>query len=89
VLQVLDPAEIDFPFQHVTKFEGLESLPELLVDPRALKQAYQREFDAFRKELQVGCRSIDIDYQLVRTDEPMERFLTRFLSERAKRPSLA
>ena len=38
VLHVLDGAELDFPFQEATLFRGLEQYPELLTDPRALRQ---------------------------------------------------
>jgi uncharacterized protein (DUF58 family) len=89
LLHVLDPAELDFPFKDVTLFKGLESLPESLVEPRAIRKAYRDEFEKFRREVEIGCRSADVDYQLVRTDEPIDRFLTRFLSTRASRRSLA
>src|SRR3954470_11991396 len=35
VLQILDPAEIDFPFQNVTMFKGLERMGEVIVEPRS------------------------------------------------------
>lgn len=89
VLQVLDPAEIEFPFRDVTRFQGLERLPEVLVDPKAIRRAYQAEFEAFRRELQIACRSMNVDYQLVRSDEPIDRFLTRYLSTRAGRRAIA
>jgi uncharacterized protein (DUF58 family) len=89
LVHVLDPAELDFPFKDVTLFKGLESLPETLVEPRAIRKAYREEFEKFRREVEIGCRSADVDYQLVRTDEPIDRFLTRFLSTRASRRSLA
>lgn len=89
LFHVLDPAELDFPFRDVTLFKGLESLPEALVEPRAIRQAYKTEFEKFRREVEVGCRSADVDYLLVRTDEPVDRLLTRFLSTRASRRGLA
>ena len=42
VLHVLDPAEIDFPFQQVTMFKGLEALGEVVTEPRSLRAAYQK-----------------------------------------------
>ncbi len=89
LVHVLDPAELDFPFKDVTLFKGLESLPEALVEPRAIRKAYREEFEKFRRGVEIGCRTADVDYQLVRTDEPIDRFLTRFLSTRASRRSLA
>ena len=40
LFHVLDPAELDFPFRQMTLFKGLEELPDVLADPRALRQAY-------------------------------------------------
>src|SRR6201994_1307365 len=37
VFQLLDPAEIEFPFEDVTLFKGLEDAGELLTEPRALR----------------------------------------------------
>lgn len=89
LLHVLDPAELDFPFNDVTLFRGLESLPESLVEPRSIRRAYRQEFEQFRRAVEVGCRTADVDYLLVRTDEPIDRLLTRYLSTRASKRSLA
>src|SRR5580700_7801606 len=40
VFQILDPMELDFPFEDVTLFKGLEASGELLTEPRALREAY-------------------------------------------------
>src|SRR5262245_38211470 len=42
VMQILDPAELDFPFQQVTMFKGLEALGNVVTEPRSLQAAYQR-----------------------------------------------
>src|SRR4051794_17589841 len=43
VFHIMDPAEVDFPFQESTLFRGLEQLPDLLGDPRSLRQGYLEE----------------------------------------------
>src|SRR6202011_5394128 len=43
VFHVMDGAELDFPFQEATLFRGLEQEPELLTDPRSLRQSYLTE----------------------------------------------
>jgi len=85
VLQTLDPAEIDFPFERATLFQGLESLPEVLAEPRGVRQAYLAEMSQFLQQLQVGCRSLGIDYELLRTDEPFDSALRRVLTKRRVR----
>src|SRR5581483_1672097 len=69
---VLDPAELTFPFQEATLFRGLEQYPELLTDPRTLRESYLEQFQSFQKELQRGCRDQDIDYVQLRTDTPLD-----------------
>jgi uncharacterized protein (DUF58 family) len=85
VFQLLDPAELDFPFQQVTKFKGLEALGDVITEPLSLRAAYQKELQAFLRQVRVGCRSQQIDYLIGRTDEPLDRALTAFLSARKRR----
>jgi uncharacterized protein (DUF58 family) len=85
VLHVLDPAEIDFPFQQVTMFKGLEALGEVLTEPRGLRAAYQNEVRSFLRQVKTGCRAQQIDYLTVQTDQPLDAVLTAFLSARKKR----
>lgn len=85
LFHVLDSAEIEFPFEEMTMFEGLERMPEFLVEPRGLGVAYRSEFAGFLRSVEVACRSIGVDYQLVRTDVPLEYRLAEFLIGRASR----
>ncbi len=84
LMHILDPAEIDFPFQHVTMFKGLEALGSVVVDPRGLQAAYRHEVQSFIKQIRAGCRDRQIDYLLARTDQPVDAMLTTFLSARKK-----
>jgi uncharacterized protein (DUF58 family) len=83
VLQIIDSAEQDFPFQDPTLFKGLEGLPEQLTEPRALRAAYRREFENFLKQIRRGCRELHMDYTLLRTETPLDGALRTFLSSRA------
>jgi len=82
LLHVLDPAELDFPFQQPTLFRGLEQLPDVLTEPRALRRAYLREFNGFIRRLKQGCRMQQIDYAQMRTDESLEVALSSYLGSR-------
>lgn len=84
VFHILDGAEIDFDFRDVTLFKGLEQYPELLADPRGLRQAYQQAFGGYLKEMLVGCRSINVDYQQIRTDQPIDLVLSSYLASRGQ-----
>ena len=85
VLHVLDPAELDFPFQQTTLFHGLEQFADVLAEPRALRKAYLREFEGFTRRVKQGCRAHQIDYVQMRTDQNLELALSSYLSLRMKR----
>ena len=85
LFHVLDPAELDFPFQSMTLFQGLEAYPHLLVDPPALRKAYLAEVEAFVKAVRTGCHARRIDYVPLRTDEPLDRVLSTYLATRMTR----
>jgi len=89
VLQVIDPAEQDFPFADPTLFKGLEGLPELMTEPRSLREAYQREFEHFLGEVRGLCRDLHMDHVVLRTDQPLDLALRTFLSARSRRRQAA
>ncbi len=83
LMQVLDAAELDFPFQNLTLFKGLEQLPEVLADPASLRRAYLNEFNAFLRGVKTGARTHQMDYQLVRSDQSLGPALSSYLASRA------
>ena len=85
VLQIVDPAELDFPFDDPTLFRGMESDANLMSEPRRLKEAYLREFSGFIRQVESICRELNMDHELIRTDQPLDQALSRFLSSRARR----
>jgi uncharacterized protein (DUF58 family) len=87
VFQVLDPAELDFPFRQTTLFKGLEELGQVLVEPVLLRHAYQQEIESFCSELRRGCQSMNIDYLLLRTDQALDAALSGYLATRSARLS--
>jgi uncharacterized protein (DUF58 family) len=85
VFHVLDPAELEFPFDQLTLFKGLESRPEMLVEPAAVRSAYQGQLRCFLEEIRRGCRAQQSDYTLVRTDQPLDFVLSSYLASRMKK----
>ncbi|MDB5296633.1 MAG: hypothetical protein JWO31_2616 [Phycisphaerales bacterium] len=83
VFQILDPAEIDFPFDETTMFKGLEGAGELLTDPRALKAGYQAELAAFTDQLRKLCRGMNADFARMNSGDPLDVALSGFLAGRA------
>lgn len=85
VFHVLDAAEVDFPFQRTTLFKGMEELPDVLTDPRSLRKAYLAEFNKFQQAVERGCRAQNIDYVMMRTDQPLDVALSSYLAARMAR----
>ena len=83
VFQVLDPTEIEFPFEDVTLFKGLEQMGELLTEPRALREGYLAELARFTADLQKLCRGMHIDFVRMNSGSPLDVALSGFLATRA------
>jgi len=81
-LQVMDRAEIDFPFQSPTRFHGLEQNPTEIVDPLSLGKAYRKTIQDFLRSMRLGCADLAIEYSLCRTDEDLGTRLASFLNSR-------
>ncbi len=82
VFQVLDDDELDFPFTGPTRFDGLESLDHLNCNPRALRDGYLAALQAFLDDVRRECARNTIDYALVRTSDPLDAALAKYLSNR-------
>ncbi len=84
VFQILDPDEIEFPFDRPTRFEDLETNEEVMAVPGAVRGAYLKAIgdliERYRRELGAA----GIDYQLLNTTQPLELALLAYLSTRAR-----
>ena len=85
VWHVVDEAERTFPFDENVQFEGLESDERVRADSRQMREAYLREFNRFRTEIEDACGRLKADYCLADTSEPLDRTLSRFLASRMER----
>ncbi|QDV44730.1 VWA domain containing CoxE-like protein [Stieleria neptunia] len=88
LFHVLHDDEIEFPFNGATRFEGLESDDMLNCNPRALRQGYVEALDQFLNATRKACGRLSIDYIQVRTSDPLDALLARFLSHRTSLPKL-
>ena len=84
VFHILDPDEIDFPFERATRFEDLETSEEVMAVPGAVRSHYLKAMgemiEGYRREL--GAHGID--YQLLNTNHPLELALLSYLSTRSR-----
>ena len=83
LLHIMDDDEIDFPFDGPTRFEGLELPDHIACNPRALREGYLAEVNNFLSLARQQAAAARCDYSLIRTSEPLDAALVRFLSRRA------
>ena len=83
LFHLMDPDELKFPFQRMTRFEGLEDYPDLLANPNALREAYLKEIESYLGHVKKQCRNNRIQYGLVDTSRRFDVVLTEFLAARS------
>ena len=88
LFHLLDPDEIQLPFEDLMFFEGMEPGDErtLLADARDLAQAFREESASFRERWRTTCLEARVEYRFARTDTPPSEILHAFLADRAGRP---
>ena len=85
LLHILDPFEATFPFDGLVKFEGLEEFPDLLCQPRMLKESYLQELEKFTRALELGCATQHSEYVLMNTETTLDVALTSYLVSRLRK----
>lgn len=88
LLQIIDPAELDFPFESPTLFRGLEQWRDVLTDPRGIRHSYLSELQHHLGRLKGLARELGFDYALLRTDQPLGPALAAVLAQRWRRQGL-
>lgn len=82
VFHLMDDEELDFQFAGPTRFDSLETADYLNCNPRSLRDGYLEAVAEFLEEVRRGCARQTVDYQLIRTSEPLDAALARYLSNR-------
>jgi uncharacterized protein (DUF58 family) len=84
LLHVLDETELSFPFEDNTRFLGLEEMPDLIAEPRALRDGYLEVVGEFLEKVRRMCASMRIDYTMLSTGDRLGKALSAFLAARAR-----
>ena len=79
---VLDPAELEFPFEDASGFEDLETREQIPVVPGKLKDDYRRMVSEHLETLKARFASNRIDYTLLDTSKPLDLALFQYLLAR-------
>ena len=84
VFHLLDPAEIDFPYDGATSFQDLETGRKMPVVPEKLREQYRQLVQEHIAALSKLCGENRIDYALFNTATPIDHALFAFLAMRHK-----
>jgi uncharacterized protein (DUF58 family) len=85
VFHVLDPTELEFPFENASSFEDMESGEKMPIVPRRLREKYQAVIRAHIETLERRFTGDRVDYTLLDTSKPLDHALFRYLVLREKR----
>ena len=84
MFHVLDPDELEFPFDRATRFEDLETSEEVMAVPRLVREHYLKEMGALIERYKRELGGAGIDYTVLPTSQPLEMALLSYLSTRAR-----
>src|SRR5688572_1660114 len=84
VCHVLDPAELDFPYEDAMTIVDLESGEKLPVVPETLKDEYQKLISTHVEDVKHRMIEHGFDYMLLDTTKPLDHALFHFLSTRER-----
>ena len=84
VFQIMDDAELTFPFDTMTEFTDLETSEKLLIAPEGIKPVYMAELKRFLSSYEKGCADLKADYKLFDTRTPLELGLSEYLHRRSQ-----
>jgi uncharacterized protein (DUF58 family) len=84
VFQVMDPTELEFPFEEASGFEDLETNEQIPVIPAKLRDEYKRMVQAHLEALRDRFTGSRIDYTLLDTSKPLDLALFQYLAARER-----
>jgi uncharacterized protein (DUF58 family) len=84
LFHVLDPAELEFPFEDPTLFLSMEDERQVEAHGRDVRKGYLEILGRWLEEVRRTAAEADIDYALARTDRPPDEVLLPFLARRER-----
>lgn len=84
VFHILDPAEIEFPYDAASSFRDLESGEQLPVVPDSIRVQYRALIQEHIATLSRMCADHRIDYVMLDTSKPLDLALFSYLSTRER-----
>ncbi|MDE0827967.1 MAG: DUF58 domain-containing protein [Vicinamibacterales bacterium] len=84
VFHILDPAEVDFPYDESSSFADMETGQKIPVVPDKLRDEYRELVQDHIRSLSQLCSQNRIDYAFLNTKVPLDHALFKYLAMRHK-----
>ena len=84
LFHVLDPAEVDFPYDESISFQDLETGRKVPVVPDKMREQYRQLVQDHISEISQLCSQNRIDYAFMNTKIPLDHALFKYLAMRHK-----
>jgi uncharacterized protein (DUF58 family) len=82
VFHVLSPEEVDFNLQGEFVMEDSETGEVVPIHATAFRKEFQGRMAAFCDRVEQECSGLEIEYQKLRTDQPLDQALVTYLAKR-------
>ncbi|MEZ5492586.1 MAG: DUF58 domain-containing protein [Gammaproteobacteria bacterium] len=82
--QIMDDAELNFPFNEASEFVDLESNETFITSPAAIRDAYLKNLNEFLDYCRKQCQSSGVDYCLVNSSKPLDEALSSYIAKRGR-----
>lgn len=82
VFHVLDDAELNFPYDRLTRFKDMEGSGRVVANPKSLRRRYLARMQTFTEGIKSACFERKISYHLTNTKEPYDVCLAEYLDKR-------
>jgi len=84
VFHVMDPHELNFPYERVTRFKDLEGSSMLVTNPASVRRQYLRRLEDFMSQVRSGCLERNVSYELASTGTAWDMTLSAYLGKRSR-----
>jgi uncharacterized protein (DUF58 family) len=84
LVQVLDPAELDLPFDGVSDFIDMETGERLEADAALVRRSYREAIHAAIDGFRQRCGALRVDFRIATTDRTPSDFLNELLADRKR-----
>ena len=84
VFHLIDDAEMEFPYERLTRFKDAEGTGMVVANPRVMRKRYLRRLNEFLDLMKHSCFERGISYELARTSRPYDQMLSAYLERRGR-----